>query len=478
MDIASCTSSESRFVAYVGGLASVIGHLDREKPLADYCQGLLLPCERKSVEPMAAVTAPSRVAAQHQSLLHFVGEAPWSDERVLAKVREQVLPAIERHGPIEAWIIDDTGFAKKGRHSVGVAHQYCGELGQAGNCQVAVTLSIANHHASLPVGYRLYLPKEWAEDRARRDKAGVPAEVVFATKPAIALAQVQAAYAAGIAPGVLLMDTAYGSDTKLRTGVSALGMSYIAGVQAAVTVWAPGREPLPPKPYGGRGRRPTRLRRESPHQPVAVKTLALGLPKTAWRTIRWREGSNDWLRSRFATVRVRPAYDDYRLPAPRPHEWLLIEWPKGEPEPTRYWLSNLPQDVTFPRLVDLAKLRWRIERDYQELKQEVGLGHYEGRGWRGFHHHATLCIAAYGFLISERETIPPSAPRTAARRKAPVLPSRDQPRGTADQTRASYPELNPNPAPTIDYRHRQDARTMSLLRTQQRSTHTSAFMTQ
>ena len=151
---------------------------------------------------------------------------------------------------------------------------------------------------------------------------------------------------------------------------------------------------------------------------------------------------------------------------------------EGEPEPTRYWLSNLPQDVTFPRLVDLAKLRWRIERDYQELKQEVGLGHYEGRGWRGFHHHATLCIAAYGFLISERETIPPSAPRTAARRKAPVLPSRDQPRGTADQTRASYPELNPNPAPTIDYRHRQDARTISLLRTQQRSTHTSAFMTQ
>ena len=164
MEIASSQDSESRFTAYVQGLVEVIGHADRAKPLADYCQGLLLPCERKSVEPMAAVTAPSRVAAQHQSLLHFVGEARWSDERVLAKVREQVLPAIERHGPIEAWIIDDTGFAKKGRHSVGVAHQYCGELAQSGNCQVAVTLSIANHHASLPIGYRLYLPKEWAED--------------------------------------------------------------------------------------------------------------------------------------------------------------------------------------------------------------------------------------------------------------------------------------------------------------------------
>src|ERR1700675_2048030 len=179
MDLLASTGSESRFLAYVEGLVAVIGHADRAVPLHDYCLGLLMPGERKSVEPMAAVTTPARVAAQHQSLLHFVGNAPWSDERVLASVRELVLPTLERRGPIEAWIIDDTGFAKKGRHSVGVARQYCGELGQAGNCQVTVTLSIANHHASLPVGYRLYLPQEWAEDRARRDKAGVPAEVVF-----------------------------------------------------------------------------------------------------------------------------------------------------------------------------------------------------------------------------------------------------------------------------------------------------------
>jgi SRSO17 transposase len=478
MDIASCTSSELRFMAYLDGLVSVIGHADREKPLGDYCRGLLLPCERKSVEPMAAVTAPARVAAQHQSLLHFVGEAPWSDEKVLAKVRELVMPAIERHGPIEAWIIDDTGFGKKGRHSVGVAHQYCGELGQSGNCQVTVTLSIANHHASLPVGYRLYLPKEWAEDPARRDKAGVPTEVVFKTKPAIALDQVKAACAAGIARGVLLMDAAYGSDTKLRTGVSALGMSYVAGIQSAVTVWPPGCEPLPPKPYVGHGRRPTRLRREGPHKPVSVKTLALGLPNKAWRTIRWREGSNDWLRSRFARVRVRPAYDDYRRHAPRLHEWLLIEWPNGEPEPTRYWLSNLPENITFNRLVDLAKLRWRIERDYQELKQEVGLGHYEGRGWRGFHHHATLCIAAYGFLISERETIPPSAARTAAQRQTLALPTRHRPRGTADPTRASRPELDRHPASKSRRRLRQKPRTMSLLRTPEHPEQTDALVTQ
>src|ERR1700745_2210118 len=181
----------SRFSAYVEGLTAVIGHADRAKPLRDYCVGLMMPCARKGVEPMAAITAPERTAAQHQSLLHFVGEGNWSDEKVFAKVREMVLPAIERHGPIGAWIIDDTGFPKKGRHSVGVARQYCGELGKQDNCQIAVTLSLANRHASLPVAYRLYLPEGWAADRGRRRKAGVPEEIGFATKPEIALAQIE-----------------------------------------------------------------------------------------------------------------------------------------------------------------------------------------------------------------------------------------------------------------------------------------------
>ena len=184
-------SSESRFAAYVEGLAGVIGHKDREGPLRDYCTGLMLRGERKSVEPIAAATAPARVAAQHQSLLHFVGEGRWSDERVLAKVREMVLPEIERHGPIEAWIIDDTGLPKKGRHSVGVARQYCGQLGKEDNCQVAVSLSIANEHASLPVAHRLYLPQEWAEDCDRRRKAGVPEDIGFKTKHALALEQLR-----------------------------------------------------------------------------------------------------------------------------------------------------------------------------------------------------------------------------------------------------------------------------------------------
>jgi SRSO17 transposase len=422
---------ESRFTAYVEGLTSVIGHADRAKPLRDYCTGLMMPCERKSVEPMAAITAPERTAAQHQSLLHFVGEGKWSDEKVLAKVRELVLPQIERHGSIEAWIIDDTGFPKKGQHSVGVTRQYCGQLGKQDNCQVAVSLSLANHHASLPVAYRLYLPEDWAKDSGRRRKTGVPKEVSFKTKPEIALEQITAACAAGLPRGVVLMDAGYGNNSELRADITALGLAYVAGILSTTTVWAPDTGPLPAKKWSGIGRPPTLLRRDGKHQPISVKELALGLPKRAWRVVKWREGSAEWLSSRFARVRVHVARRDFKLTESRPEEWLLIEWPEGEKEPTKYGLSNLPKDIAFRQLVDLAKLRWRIERDYQELKQEVGLGHFEGRGWRGFHHHATLCVAAYGFLVSERETIPPSRPRSAALFEELAVPDGYRPRGSA-----------------------------------------------
>jgi SRSO17 transposase len=431
MDFCEATGSELRFAAYVDGLASVIGHKDRIGPLRDYCTGLILPGERKSVEPMAAVTAPTRTAAQHQSLLHFVGEGGWSDERVLAKVHEMVLPTIERQGPIEAWIIDDTGFPKQGRHSVGVTRQYCGQLGKQDNCQVAVSLSLANRQASLPIAYRLYLPQDWATDHERRCKVGVPADIGFATKPEIALRQIAAACKADLPRGVVLMDAGYGCNTQLRAGISALALCYVAGIMPHTSVWASGREPLPPKAWSGRGRPPKLIRRDDRHQPISVKQLAVGLPKRAWRTIAWREGTTDMLSSRFARVRVRAAHRDYNLTQSRSEEWLLIEWPRGEKEPTKYWFSTLPKTISFHRLVDLAKLRWRIERDYQELKQEFGLGHYEGRGWRGFHHHATLCIAAYGFLISEREMIPPSRPTTATLVAKVAVPEGYRPRGAA-----------------------------------------------
>jgi SRSO17 transposase len=415
--------SEARFAEYVAGLASVIGRADRTGPLRDYCTGLLLPGERKSVEPMAARTAPARAAAQHQSLLHFVGIATWSDEEVLAKVREMVLPAIEKEGAIEAWIIDDTAFAKQGKHSVGVHHQYCGQLGKQANCQVTVSLSIANHAASLPVAHQLYLPEAWTKDRARRKKAGVPKEIKFKTKPEIALEQIRWACEAGLPRGVGLMDTAYGNDSRLRAGMTELGVSYVAGILPNTLMWRPGTGPRRKgKPLNNTGRR------DEPDL-VSAKEVMLGLPKGAWHTVRWREGSAKWLSSRFAHVRVRVGHNKLD-PEKLSPEWLLIEWPEGDAEPTKYWLSTLPADISFQELVDLAKLRWRIERDYQELKQEVGLGHYEGRGWRGFHHHATLCIAAYGFLIAERATIPPSGPRSTAPFQAPRLPDNYRPRGS------------------------------------------------
>jgi SRSO17 transposase len=457
-------SGEARFLAYVEGLIGVIGHADRARPLHDYCIGLLMPGERKSVEPLAAVTAPARVAAQHQSLLHFVANAPWSDEELLAQVRTAVLPAIERHGPIEAWIIDDTGFPKKGRHSVGVARQYCGQLGKQDSCQVAVTLSIANHQASLPIAYRLYLPEIWAADAERCRTAGVPDDVAFQTKPEIALEQVRAAHAAGVSPGVLLMDAGYGNDTGLRTALTAMRLSYVAGIQPTTTLWAPGTKPLPAKSWSGKGRPPTRRRRDDEHRPQSAKALALGLKKRCWTTITWREGSADWLASRFARLRVRPAHRDDQGAELRDEEWLLIEWPAGETEPTKYWLATVADDIAFERLVDLAKLRWRIERDYQDLKQEIGLGHYEGRGWRGFHHHASLCIAAYGFLIAEREAIPPSGALCDALRTASHLPDGPRPERAAAPTGTSCPELHRDRASPHGRRSGAKPRPLSVLR--------------
>jgi SRSO17 transposase len=417
-------NGEARFATYVEGLSSVIGHADRAGPLRDYCTGLALPGERKSVEPMAARTAPARTAAQHQSLLHFVNVATWSDEKMLAKIREMVLPAVEKDGPIEAWIIDDTSFPKQGKHSVGVHHQYCGQLGKQANCQVAVSLSIANHAASLPVAYRLYLPQDWTKDRPRRKKVGVPKDVKFMTKPEIALEQIRFACEAGLPRGVALMDAAYGNDSRLRSGMTELGVTYVAGILPNTLMWRSGSGPRrKSKPLNNTGRR------DEPDL-VSAKEVARGLPKQAWRTVTWREGSADRLSSRFARVRVRVGHNKL-IPEKLQSEWLLVEWPEGEKAPTKYWLSTMPAHVSFRRLVDFAKLRWRIERDYQELKQEVGLGHYEGRGWRGFHHHATLCIATYGFLVAERATIPPSGPRSTTPFQTPRLPDNYRPRGAA-----------------------------------------------
>jgi SRSO17 transposase len=452
--------SEGRFAAYVDSLAGVLGHRDRTGPLMDYCTGLLMPGERKSVEPIASIVAPSRVAAAHQSLLHFVGQSAWSDGAMLAKVRELAAPAFEAQGGVEAWIVDDTGFQKKGSHSVGVARQYCGRLGKTDNCQIAVTLSIANHHVSLPIAYRLYLPEDWAKDAKRRKKAHVPEAVEFRTKPQIALAQIDAAVKAGVAPGIVLADAGYGSDGAFRAGVTALGLTYAAGVQSTLSVWPPGEEPLPPKPWSGRGRKPSRLRHDGEHRPVPAKELVTRLPAEAWSEVEWREGSNEPLSSRFAAVPVRPASRDHKLIEPHPVEWLVVEWPEGEAEPTKYWLSTLPEDASLAVLVDVIKLRWRIERDYEELKSELGLAHFEGRGWRGFHHHASLCIATYGFLILERSAFPPSA---RWRREKPSLSGRSRSSRATDTSRTPRRQLDRDDAKAIDDRPGEIALSMPVL---------------
>ncbi|MGZ4822883.1 MAG: IS701 family transposase [Terriglobales bacterium] len=424
------SAQPKRFAAYLDSLAQAAGHADRIAPLQAYCTGLLLPGERKSIEPMAARLAPDKVRRMHQSLHHVVADAPWNDESLLHQVRHYALPAMQKRGPIVAWIVDDTGLPKKGTHSVGVARQYCGQTGKTDNCQVAVSLSVATASSSLPIAWRLYLPESWTTSRARRQEAKIPPDIQFQTKPEIALEQIRQASAAGVPSGVVLADPAYGNNTQFRQGLTALDRLYVVGIESSTKVWPAGQQPLPAPVRPGRGRPPSRLRRDAEHAPVTAKQLALGLADRAWKQVTWREGTRHPLRSRFAALQVRPAHRDYKRTAPHEEEWLLIEWPRSEPEPTKYWLSTCPAQTKLRDLVAAAKQRWIIERDYEELKQELGLGHFEGRGWRGFHHHATLCIAAYGFLVAERNRFSPSARAGHLELPAPELPPDFRPRGS------------------------------------------------
>ncbi|MDA8110751.1 MAG: IS701 family transposase [Betaproteobacteria bacterium] len=445
--------ASERFERYMEHLAAGLGHADRHAGLKGYCTGLMLPLSRKSVEPMAARIDPRHASARHQALHHFVAKAEWSHEELLRRVAQWVVPKLHTDAGA-CWIIDDTGIPKKGEHSVGVARQYCGELGKQDNCQVAVSVSLATEQASLPVAYRLYLPKDWAHDAKRRRAAGVPPKVRFATKAQIALAELGALLAQGAPKHCVLADAGYGIDHAFRGRLSELGLHYVMGVTSALVVWPPGLEPLPPKRYKGMGRPPVMPRRTATRQPVSVKDLALALPKSAFQTISWREGTNETLSGRFAAVRVRHAGGNVGRARLRPEEWLLIEWPAAEACPRKYYLSTLPADTPLNDLVAKAHLRWRIERDYQDLKQELGLDHYEGRGWRGFHHHASLAIAAYGFLVSERIAAGKAlgAKKNFLERQVPALPADYVPRGAP--TRAA-PRLK------LDHDARSPARSSS-----------------
>lgn len=447
---------ETRFEEYGEVIGAALAHADRRTPAQWYLRGLMLPGARKSVEPMAARVRPQNVRSAHQSMHHLVADADWSDPRLLAAVAAQVLPTLMKKNLPCHWIVDDTGFGKKGTHSVGVARQYCGRLGKTDNCQVAVSLSIANAQGSLPVAYQLYLPQEWASDRARRKRAGVPPEIEFRTKGAMALEQIAAAIAAGLPPGIVLADAAYGTEADWRDQLTAWGLSYAVAVRESTQVWygahQPARTPRP-SPRGGRPR--TRLVVNARHTPLSVWEVAQQLPAASFRTVTWREGTNAPLRSRFAALRVRAA----NARRARAEEWLLIEWPRTEAKPAHYWLCTLPASTPLTHLVATAMGRWRIERDYQELKSELGLHHYEGRNWRGFHHHASLRIAAYGFLMRERLR----SKKNSARLQTPAIPTSFRPRGSGSDA-ATRPQFHRYPRVLSRTPDRQRTTNVPLLR--------------
>lgn len=458
------TQLETRFEHYGQTIAAALRHADRKLPCLWYLRGLILRGGRKSVEPMAARVQPFNVRSAHQSMHHLVADADWSDQQLLGAVAQQVLPTLMQQSQTCHWIVDDTGFGKKGVHSVGVARQYCARLGKTDNCQVAVSLSIANEHGSLPVAYQLYLPEEWAQDPARRDKAGVPKAIALQTKTAIALAQIDQALdnaiTAGRAPGVVLADAAYGTEFAWREQLSAKGLQYMVGVRSNTKLWWGNHQPGPaPEPSSKGGRPRTRPVRDAEHAPISVLELAQELNQDAnqstYEDVSWRQGSNARLSSRFCAVRVRASHKG----AWHDEQWLLIEWPQDATQPRHFWLSTLPAASSLQLLVSTAQGRWRIERDYQELKSELGLHHYEGRNWRGFHHHASLCIAAYGFLMKERLT----GKKNSCQLQEPALPEGFVPRG-AQPNAAPLTSLNRNPRARALTPHRPPVAKLSVLR--------------
>jgi SRSO17 transposase len=394
---------------YVDELLDGMGRKERVRAMGWYITGLLLDGERKSIEPMAArlVDDAGEIQAMRQRLQQAVTVSDWSD----AEIWKRLAMKVERELPgVEALVIDDTGFAKKGAHSVGVSRQYSGTLGRIDNCQVAVSLHLASERGSACAGMQLYLPESWANDPTRREKAGVPAAITFKPKWQIALDLLGYAHQSGIAKHVVLADAGYGEITDFRETLADSGYSYVVGVPGAVAVWAPGTGPIPPSRQPPSRTRPRTRFQTGDQKPLSVLALAKSLGPKKCRSVSWREGSKRLQRSRFGAIRVRTAHRHVHGDPPGAEQWLVFEWPTGDDEPTKFYLSNLDASTTLKRLVYLAKLRWRVERDYQELKQEIGLDHFEGRSWKGFHHHAALCAVAHGFLALRRALFPPEAP--------------------------------------------------------------------
>jgi SRSO17 transposase len=398
--------------AYVGRVGEFFARIGTHLPLeaqrasfATYAFGILGDGDRKSVEPIAARAAPEpeETERMHDRLLHFVRESPWEDRPVRREAARYVTEAIALREPdsVRVWIVDDTGFPKQGRHSPGVQRQYTGSAGKITNCQIGVSLSIATPTEQVPIDFELYLPKSWTDDAPRRAAARIPESVTFKTKPELALDMIVRAIEDEIPGEVLLADTAYGDSVAFRQGVTCYGLDYAVAVSATTSV----------RLLDGQGHR----RGES----VQVQQLGLTLGESAFRRITWRNGTRSGprgkLHSRFVFRRVKVAHDDGTDPRNRAAEWLVIEWPEGELKPTKFFLTTLRRSMSKKHVVRTIKERWKVERTYEEMKSELGLDHFEGRSFIGWHHHVSVVLCCYAFVVAERvRHFPPS--RGGARR--------------------------------------------------------------
>lgn len=361
-----------------------------------YLRGLLLEGRRKSCQPMAGRVADG----DEQCLQQFLNQSPWEWEPMREVVAKKMTAVLGERG---CWIVDDTGFPKQGSHSVGVARQYCGTLGKRGNCQVGVSISYATSKGAMPLDWALYLPKEWTDDRTRCERVGVPSQVQFETKWQLALGLMDELLSWGVPPAeVVVADAGYGNITQFRQGLTQRGLRWVVEVEHTLVAWTEPQTRQQPRRRRRQTGRPRLPKYRNAPAPQSLKVIALSLPGSAWRRVTWREGTKGKMSSRFARLRVQPAHGWQQGKPELPPAWLLIEWPPGAKAPTKYWLSDLPQSISLRALVRWAKSRWAVEINYRELKDHLGLDHFEGRGWVGWHHHVTMVMLAFAFVLSER----------------------------------------------------------------------------